>query len=344
MSFNTLANLFRPKKFEDILGQSIWIDKLSKRVSENRLPPVIIIGGPSGTGKTTTARLIAKSCVCLNRPDGESNPCNQCEGCKSVDTGGGDTNYMFLDGASGDLANSVRADLVPTMQARPSMGARYRCCIIDEFQAFNHVAKSILLTLFEELPSSSKIVCTTTDVETIHEALRDRSYEISFAPIPAEEQVRGILNAQPDLEKHSNIIKLLADHSGGTQRRLWTMIDKLDGDFTEQTVQAICGVGRPSERLSILNAAINRDFTTLESIWSSWAKKGLNLSSIGDLLINDLCKMSLGDPTNITYTRAIKILDRACIVGKPDHIRRALYQIAPGYIDLKKIYEGIFGV
>jgi DNA polymerase-3 subunit gamma/tau len=349
VSSQTKANIYRPQVFEDVLGQSIWVPKLAKRIAEDRLPSVIIIGGPSGTGKTTTAKIVAKSLVCMVRQNGEHNPCNACDGCRSVDDGSG-MNFMFMDGGMGDLADLVRNDLKTTMEYAPAMGSRYKACIIDEFQAFSGAAKSALLVIFEELSSRSVIICTTTDVKSIHEALRDRAYEIDFGPIPVEDQVKGVLKFEPELEDYLEEITFLAKNSGGTQRRLWSMIDRLDGDFSKETLNAVIGGCDESERLDILHSAFKRDFARVDRIWSSWLKKGHDVTGIGEQLLEDLCKLSIKSPNNIQYTKGLKILSQAAVLGKPEMFRRSLLMLPedkPVKVDVtlptpEQMYKGIF--
>lgn len=324
---NSLANKFRPDRFEDVLGQSIWVDKLAKRVRENRIPRVIIIGGPSGTGKTTTARIVAKAAVCLNRPNGTHNPCNTCVECLGVDNGGTATNYMFLDGGSGDLADTVRTDLRITIDANPIGGARHKCCIIDEFQAFSGTAKAALLTIFEELPKTSIIICTTMDLKSIHDALRHRSYEIEFAPIPTDKQVEGVLKFMPELKSNLDRITQLAKFSGGTQRKLWAMIDQLDGDFSEKTLRAITKTVNSKTIDAVIEACINRDLEMINRFWRYVTDNGLPMSNIMSQLIDDLCDKAVANPDNHKYTKAIRILGQAAVLDKPEVYRRALFTI-----------------
>lgn len=331
MSNGTLANEYRPDRFDDVLGQSIWVKKLAKRLAENRVPRVILIGGPSGTGKTTTARLVAKSAVCTVRLNGEADPCNSCTECKSVDQGGGGMNYMFLDGGSGDLAEVVRGDLKLTMESAPAGGSRYKCCIIDEFQAFGHVAKSALLTIFEELPKTSVIVCTTTDLTSIHEALRDRAYEIEYAPIPADQQVTGVLKFRPDLEPHVSSIRLLAKYSKGTQRRLWSMIDRVDGDWSKETISKVTSQIDDDSLDNLLEMAFNRDYKKMTKLWDNLEDEGTPMLGVCDQLLDRLCTKAAEVPDDFKYTEAIKVFAQAHLHGRPEVFKRALFQVGTEY-------------
>lgn len=269
-----------------------------------------------------------------------------CVGCRSVDTGNGATNYMYMDGGGGDLAKQVREDLVDLVSTGPVGGkARYKCCIIDEFQAFNHTAKSALLGIFEELNPRAVIICTTTDLETIHEALRDRAYEINFAPISPEEQVKGVLRFKPELEPYSDVLNILAKKSKGTQRRLWSILDRLDGDFSPESIALVTGGTTKSKRTKIISLAFARNFKGVNDLWSSWVSQGINMTVMMEDLLEDLCNLAAENPNDVKYTRAIKALSQASILNKPEVFKRALFTIAPEETikySLKEMYEAIF--
>lgn len=318
-----LANLNRPKSFDDIAGQTHWIRAITKRIQEDRLPPVFIFAGPSGTGKTTTGLLVAKSLVCTKRQD--YNPCNACAGCLSIEAGAG-PNYIYLDGSGTDLANIVREDVKQMVSSVPVSGSKYRVCLIDEFQAFSSAAKSTLLTLFEDLSSKAVIICTTTDPDKIHEALRDRSYEVSFRPISEPDQVSSILSYRPDLISHKLGLEKLAKFSEGSQRKLWALIDKCEGDFTDETIYLVTGLGNPQERLELIDACFSKDFKTIHTLWSKWQLAGLNLELVSQQIVTDLCDLLVIFPERDHYIKAIKTLS-GCLINKPEIFKQMLFTL-----------------
>lgn len=311
---NSLAVTNRPVNFDDIAGQSHWISSIKARVLKNKLPPVFIMAGPSGTGKTTTGLVLAKALVCLNRDDKTYNPCNSCEGCLSVDQGSG-PNYMYLDGSGSDLANIVREDLKLMVSTAPIAGARYKVCLIDEFQAFSGAAKATLLTLFEDVNTKSVIICTTTDPEKIHEALRDRSYEISFRPISLNDQLNCIYKSNSKLTNYEDEMEQLATASKGSMRKLWALIERCDGDFTQETIDLVIGKGSKKSRVEFINYCLAGKSKMAKAIWDNWEEQGLNTDLVSQEILNDL--VDLTDESKPELYKALRLLS-ATLVNRPE--------------------------
>lgn len=311
---NSLAVTHRPTTFDTIAGQQHWIEALKTRVLKNKLPPVFILAGPSGTGKTTTGLVLAKSLVCLTREDNKYNPCNNCAGCRSVDNSSG-ANYMYLDGSGTDLANTIRDNLKLMVSTAPVAGARFKVCLIDEFQAFSAAAKSTLLTLFEDVNTKSVIICTTTDPEKIHEALRDRSYEISFRPLTIEEQLNSIYTSNVLLSNYEEEMHQLAKASKGSLRKLWALIDRCDGDFSQSTIDLVIGKGSKQSRLDFINYCLTGKPKMALAVWENWEAQGLNLDNVSQEILEDMIELT--DETKPQMFKHIRLLS-ATLVNRPE--------------------------
>src|SRR5256714_3996755 len=178
--YQSLYRRFRPQRFDEVRGQEHITRALRNAVRENRVAHAYLFSGPRGTGKTSTARILAKALNCANVVDGE--PCGVCDSCVQVQQGNSLDVYE-LDAASNNGVDAMR-DLV----SRAALGTpgRWKVYIVDEVHMLSTAAANALLKTLEEPPSHVIFVLATTDPQKVLPTIKSRTQHYEFHLMPAD--------------------------------------------------------------------------------------------------------------------------------------------------------------
>lgn len=183
VDYQALYRKYRPQTFEDVIGQSHVTATLAREVAEGRVAHAYLFAGPRGTGKTTTARILAKALNCESRnPDGS--PCNVCRSCVAI-TDGSSLDVLELDAASHNSVDDIREMRVSVSTVASSGGAR-RVFILDEAHMLSKAAGNALLKTLEEPPDHVHFVLATTEPYKLLDTIRSRSQRFDFHPVGVE--------------------------------------------------------------------------------------------------------------------------------------------------------------
>ena len=196
MEYISLYRNFRPLKFEDMVGQDHITRTLKNQVIAGRVGHAYLFTGGRGTGKTTSAKILARAVNCLNPQNGE--PCNECEICKE-DLEGSLTDIIEMDAASNNGVDEIRAirEEVSFLPTR----ARYRVYIIDEVHMLSTGAFNALLKTLEEPPEHVKFILATTEPQKLPATILSRCQRFDFKRIPEND----IISRLEVICKSSNI-------------------------------------------------------------------------------------------------------------------------------------------
>lgn len=243
MSYQVLARKWRPQLFEEIVGQNHVTRTLKNAVSLNRVAHAYLFAGPRGTGKTSTARILAKALNCERGPT--PSPCNECSNCLEI-ARSESLDVLEIDGASNRGINEIR-ELRGRVDFSPSRG-RYKVYIIDEVHMLTHPAFNALLKTLEEPPHHVIFIFATTDPEKVPPTIISRCHRFNFRGIGVFDIVSR-LNQIVEKEKiniTSEALQLIAQAAENSMRDAEKILDQLTsyarGQITQEGVTQVLGM------------------------------------------------------------------------------------------------------
>lgn len=300
-----LYRKWRPQTFDDVIGQEHVIRTLRNALQTGHIHHAYLLAGPRGTGKTTTARLIAKAVNCLS-PESQR-PCDVCEMCRAV-SDGRLMDLVEIDAASNTGVDNVR-DLLEKVGYRPAQ-ARFKVYVIDEVHMLSTAAFNALLKTLEEPPEHVIFVLATTEVHKIPETILSRCQRFEFRRIPLDAivgQLKKIAEAE-EIEGDSDAFVLIARAATGSMRDAISLFDQMSagGSISADTVRLMLGAERREIVRSLLEAWLDEDLNRGLSIINTAVDNGADPRQLarqttdflrGLLLINLGAGHTWDDPT-----------------------------------------------
>ena len=255
-----LYRRWRPQTFDDVVGQEHIVQTLRHALRTEHIHHAYLLAGPRGTGKTTTARLIAKAVNCLASLD--ERPCNRCEICQAVNDGRL-MDLIEIDAASNTGVDNIR-DLLEKVGYRPAQ-ATYKVYVIDEVHMLSTAAFNALLKTLEEPPPHVIFVLATTEVHKIPETILSRCQRFEFRRIPLGALVDrlGVIATAEGVEAEPEALELIARAATGSMRDAISLLDQLSGGdaITADYVRLMLGAERREVVRSLVAAWVDRDLS-----------------------------------------------------------------------------------
>ena len=240
MMYQALYRKYRPKTFDDVVGQEHITETLKKQVETGRLSHAYLFIGTRGTGKTTCAKILAKAVNCEHPVNG--NPCNQCAACRGIDDGS-ILDVVELDAASNNGVDNVRALRDEAVFSPASV--RKRVYIVDEVHMLSNSAFNALLKILEEPPEHLMFILATTELHKVPATILSRCQRHSFKRIPVD-TITARLNyvaEQEHLNLQPDAAALLARMADGGMRDALTLLDQCCGNECISTDVVISAIG-----------------------------------------------------------------------------------------------------
>ena len=254
-----LYRKWRPQTWEAVVGQQHVVQTLRNALAAGRVAHAYLFAGPRGTGKTTTARLLAKAVNCLDE-DLAKRPCGECEFCQAVNQGRF-LDLIEIDAASNTSVEDVR-DLRDKINFAPNQG-RYKVYIIDEVHMLSTAAFNALLKTLEEPPGHAIFVLATTEVHKIPATVLSRCQRHEFRRIPVGDIVSLLSKMAEDegIQIEAEALTLIARQSTGAMRDAISLLDQLASTgqvITLEMAQAVLGTAASQAVLEVVNALVDR--------------------------------------------------------------------------------------
>lgn len=267
MSYQVLARKLRPKAFSELIGQEHVSQTLLNALKNDRLPHALLFTGARGVGKTSAARILAKSLRCPNAVDFV--PCGKCSDCEDIAAGRA-VDVMEVDGASNNSVDNIR-ELRETVGYMPAHG-KYKVYIIDEVHMLSTSAFNALLKTLEEPPSHVVFIFATTEVQKIPVTILSRCQRFDFRRIPIRkiaDYLKEIV-AKENVQADEKALWLIAQESEGSMRDSQSLLDQVisfcQGSISYEQVIEILGLTDRTLLNNTLKALVERDASVCLSI------------------------------------------------------------------------------
>lgn len=260
MSYQVIARKWRPQNFADMVGQDHITQTLTNALKNERLPHALIFTGPRGTGKTSSARILAKSLRCPNAKNFV--PCDECTSCIEISQSRS-VDVTEIDGASNNGVDSIR-ELRDSVNYRPATG-KYKIYIIDEVHMLSTSAFNALLKTLEEPPAHVIFIMATTEAHKIPATILSRCQRFDFRRISTRQITQHLsqICKSEQLEISEDALWLIAKQGDGSMRDSQSLLDQVitfaNGTMTTESVTKILGLTDRTLLLETLQALIARD-------------------------------------------------------------------------------------
>ena len=296
MSHLALARKYRPQRFADLVGQDPIRTTLERAVATNRVAHAYLFAGPRGSGKTTTARLVAKSVNCATRKDGESEPCNSCGPCKEI-TAGTSMDVLEIDGASNRGIEEIR-NLRENVKYAPS-GGKYKVYIIDEAHQLTDFAWNALLKTLEEPPPHVRFVFATTEPLEVPDTIASRCQVFEFRRLRSEELSAHLLSVAKaeKVQLDEDAAGLIARASEGSVRDALSRLDQAlavsPEGVTAAVVAQVLGLAGLDSYFELGDAIAARDAKRALETLDRLHDGGMDVEELADGLASHLRQLLL---------------------------------------------------
>jgi DNA polymerase-3 subunit gamma/tau len=287
--YTVLARRFRPQTFSEVIGQDNVSQSLRNAIAGGRVAHAYLFTGARGVGKTSMARILAKSLNCPNAKDGT--PCNECEVCQSI-TAGGDVDVLEIDGASNRGIEDVRS-LRANVNVR-SMRSRYKIYIIDEVHMLTREAFNALLKTLEEPPPNVKFVFCTTEPQKLPDTILSRCQRFDFGTISSasiQQRLTEIARAE-GVEVEPAAIEVVARRAAGSMRDSQSLFDQLlaygQAKVLAADVHRLLGTAPDSRLIELFAEIVSRRRDRVLELFHAALNEGVQLSELTDQLLNYL--------------------------------------------------------
>ena len=260
MGYTALYRKFRPITFSELVGQEHITRTLRNQIMADRVGHAYLFNGGRGTGKTSSAKILARAINCLNPKDGE--PCNECEICKGA-LNGSLTDIVEMDAASNNSVEDIRSireevNFLPTK-------AKYRVYIIDEVHMLSTGAFNALLKTLEEPPEHVKFILATTEPQKLPATILSRCQRFDFKRISDEDIIKRlkIVCEESNIEITKGALKIIAVLSEGAMRDALSILERCiqDGEnkIDEDKIKDLVGIPKITYVHSIVDAIVEYD-------------------------------------------------------------------------------------
>ena len=286
MASQSLYRKWRSQTFDDLVGQEPIIRTLKNALKNNNISHAYLFTGPRGTGKTSTARLLAKTVNCSNPKDGE--PCNECQQCREI-TAGNSFNVIEIDAASNRGIDNIR-DLREKVMVPPSTG-KYKVYVLDEAHMLTTEAFNALLKTLEEPPGYIIFVLATTDVHKMLPTVLSRCQRFDFKRISTRQIVERLLyvSEQEHIKLERPAAELIARIAAGGMRDALSLLDQALAYAGEEIslaqVQSMLGLADPRAIFRLITSIAELNSSAVLHLIHELSEAGADLRQLNSQVV-----------------------------------------------------------
>lgn len=294
MSYQVLARKWRPRKFAEMVGQEHVLRALINALDNDRLHHAYLFTGTRGVGKTTVARIFAKSLNCESGVSAE--PCGECSACVEIDEG------RFVDLIEVDAASRTKVEdtreLLDNVQYAPTRG-RYKVYLVDEVHMLSAHSFNALLKTLEEPPPHVKFLLATTDPQKLPATVLSRclQFNLKRLPMPLISGHLDTLLKAESVSAEASALQLLARAADGSMRDALSLLDQAiafgDGGVSEADVRSMLGTIERSHVIDILRALADADAPALLAVIEQLAQQAPDYEGLLAELLTDLQQIAI---------------------------------------------------
>ena len=289
MAYKALYRKYRPSTFEEVVGQQHIVATLQNAIKNNKLAHAYLFCGPRGTGKTSVAKLLAKTINCTS--DG-NRPCGKCANCIDIQEST-HPDVIELDAATNNGVDEVR-DLIDKVKYAPMQG-KYKVYIIDEVHMMTASAFNALLKTLEEPPEYCIFILATTEPHKVLPTIVSRCQRFDFnkVPTPLIKERLSYIAEKEGIKCEDAALQLVSEIAEGGMRDALSIMDQCiayaQNDIKASDVSAVYGIATTREKLDLLAFVSDRDTKSLMEKAKSLSNRGIDLQRLTTDLIN-ICK------------------------------------------------------
>ena len=283
--YQALYRKYRPQTFDDVVGQLAVTQTLKNQLQTGKLSHAYLFTGSRGTGKTSSAKILAKAVNCLNPQDG--NPCNMCEACRAIDSGSC-MDVLEIDAASNNGVDNVR-DLRDDAVYTPSQ-VKMRVYIIDEVHMLSISAFNALLKIIEEPPEHLLFILATTELHKVPSTILSRCQRFSFRRIDQGDIAARLqyVAYQENIDLDDSAARVLARLADGGMRDGLSLLDQCasatNGELTAEQVYACLGIAGIQECGKLMSHIAEHDTAKALSLLNRFYAEGKDMAALLDEL------------------------------------------------------------
>ena len=303
MSYKALYRTYRPHSFDTVVGQKHIVQTLQNALTQHKVSHAYLFCGPRGTGKTTVAKLVAKSVNCLNPSEA---PCNHCENCTGIQQGN-HPDVIEIDAASNNGVDQIR-ELIEKVKYAP-LQAKYKVYIIDEVHMLSQGAFNALLKTLEEPPAHVIFILATTEPHKVLPTIISRCQRYDFTRV-SQKDIQGRIEevlTKENIKFDHEATRLISQLSDGGVRDALSILEQViaysEDNLTAQHVNEIYGIATTQDKLQLLKAVQRQDVALLMAEIEEITQKNIDIRR----LTNDLMEL-LKESVIYTYTKDAKLL------------------------------------
>jgi DNA polymerase-3 subunit gamma/tau len=309
MAYQVLARKWRPKQFEEVVGQTHVTRTLQNALRQDKLAHAYLFTGTRGVGKTSIARLFAKAIRCENRK-ADFNPCLVCASCLDIDSGSS-MDYTEIDGASNNSVDDVRS-LIESVQYLPTRG-KHKVYVIDEVHMLSVSAFNALLKTLEEPPAHTIFILATTDPQKLLGTVISRCQRYDFKNVSIEklvDHISVIAKSEGIFFSHPKTIVKLAELGKGSVRDTLSLFDQVLGlsgnnTITEESFYQALGLAGTTSMKQLVSSMLIGNTKKVTSLYAQIVEENIDLKKLCDQVLD-------------AFYRAINSIDDQALLLRED--------------------------